>query len=281
MFRIFADDTGIFFQCNDSDSLIELTKNVLKYITNWFHDNKLTLNASKTSFVIFRSPRCRISNLPDTVTYNNITITREKQVTYLGLILDEYLNWKAHIEDLCIKLKRLFPIFYNIRKYLNKDQVRTIYFTMIYSRIKYGCITYGLCTTENLNRIQIIQNKLLKVLLNKPFRYSTILLHKDLFLLQVKDMIVQDILAFVFDYFKGNLPSVFNNFFQHRFQTEDIQSGVRRLRIIVPKVDTDFGKRTVKFAGSTLFNNYADQFDLNMNTKSFKTKIKKLLYSHY
>ena len=88
-------------------------------------------------------------------------------------------------------------------------------------------------------------------------------------------------LAFVFDYFKGNLPSVFNNFFQHRFQTEDIQSGVRRLRILVPKVDTDFGKRTVKFTGSTLFNNYADQFDLNMNTKSFKTKIKKLLYSHY
>ena len=167
MFRIFADDTGIFFHCNDSDSLIELTKNVLKYITNWFHDNKLTLNASKTLFVIFRSPRYRISNLPDTVTYNNTTITREKQVTYLGLILDEYLNWKAHIEDLCIKLKRLFPIFYNIRKYLNKDQIRTIYFTMIYSRIKYGCITYGLCTTENLNRIQIIQNKLLKVLQKK------------------------------------------------------------------------------------------------------------------
>ena len=227
-------------------------------------------------------PRCsRISNLPDTVTYNNITITREKQVTYLGLILDEYLNWKAHIEDLCIKLKRLFPIFYNIRKYLNKDQIRTIYFTMIYSRIKYGCMTYGLCIAENLKRLQIIQNKLLKVLLKKPFRYSTISLHKDLFLLQVKDIIVQEILAFVFDYFKGNHPSVFNNYFKHRFQTEDIQSGVRRLRILVPKVDTDFGKRTVKFAGSTLFNNYADQFDLNMNTKSFKTKIKKLLYSQY
>ena len=281
MFRIFADDTGIFFHCKDSDTLIELTKNVLKYITNWFHDNKLTLNASKTSFVIFRSSRCRISNLPDSVTYNNITITREKQVTYLGLILDEYMNWKIHIEDLGIKLKRLFPIFYNIRKYLNKDQIRTIYFTMIYSRIKYGCITYGLCTSENLDSLQIMQNKLLKVLLKKPFRYPTNLLHKDLYLLQVKDIIAQEILAFVFNYFKGTLPSVFNNFFQHRFSIEDIESGMSRLKILVPKVDTDFGKNTVKFIGSTLFNRYAEQFDLNINTKSFKTKIKKLLFSQY
>ena len=72
-----------YFSIVKTHTLIELTKNVLKYITNWFHDNKLTLNASKTSFVIFRSSRCRISNLPDSVTYNNITITREKQVTNL------------------------------------------------------------------------------------------------------------------------------------------------------------------------------------------------------
>ena len=281
MFRIFADDTGIFFKCKDLDTLKELTKNVLKFITNWFHDNKLTLNASKTSFIIFRSYRCRISNLPDSVTYNNITINREKQVTYLGLILDEYLNWKAHIEDLCIKLKKLFPIFYNIRKYLNKDQFRIIYFTMIYSRIKYGCITYGLCTSENLDRLQILQNKLLKVLLEKPFRYATNLLHKDLYLLQVRDIIAQEILTFVFNYFKGNLPSVFNHFFQHRFSVEDIKSGVNRLRISVPKVDTDFGKCTVKFIGSTLFNKYKNQFDLNLNTKSFKNKIKKLLIAKY
>ena len=281
MFRIFADDTGIFFKCKDLDTLKELTKNVLKFITKWFHDNRLTLNASKTSFVIFRSSRCRISNLPDSVTYNNITINREKQVTYLGLILDEYLNWKAHIEDLCIKLKKLFPIFYNIRKYLNTDQIRIIYFTMIFSRIKYGCITYGLCTSKNLDRLQILQNKLLKVLLEKPFRYATILLHKDLYLLQVKDIIAQEILTFVFNYFKGNLPSVFNNFFQHRFSVEDIKSGVNRLRILVPKVDTDFGKYTVKFIGSTLFNKYKNQFDLNLNTKSFKNKIKKLFIVKY
>merc|ERR1739842_104788 len=273
--------TGIFFQCKDSDTLIELATHVLKYVTEWFSNSKLTLNASKTSFVIFRSSRCRNRILPDSLTYNNVTIKRDTQVRYLGLILDEYLNWRAHIDDLCMKLKRLFPIFYNLRNYLNKKQVRAIYFSMIFSRIKFGCTTYGLCSKENLDRVQIMQNKLLKVLLNKPFRYSTESLHKELYILKVKDTIKQDILAFVFDFFKGNLPNVFNNFFQYRFTAEDIQSGESRLRMKVPKCNTEFGKNTVKFQGSELFNTYSDQFDLNVNTKTFKNKIKILLFAQY
>ena len=126
-----------------------------------------------------------------------------------------------------------------------------------------------------------MQNKLLKVLLNKPFRYSTESLHKELYILKVKDTIKQDILAFVFDFFKGNLPNVFNNFFQYRFTAEDIQSGESRLRMKVPKCNTEFGKNTVKFQGSELFNTYSDQFDLNVNTKTFKNKIKILLFSQY
>ena len=281
MFRIFADDTGIFFHCHDSTSLIELAKRSLKHVTEWFSNNKLTLNASKTSFIVFRSSRCRNRNLPDSVTYNNITISRETQVKYLGLILDENLNWKAHIDDLCIKLKRFFPIFYNIRNYLNEDHVRTIYFTMLYSRIKYGSITYGLSSNENIGRLQTLQNKLLKVLLKKPFRYSTNLLHKDLFLLQVNDMVKQEILAFVFDFFKGNLPCVFDNYFEHRFSIENIQSGESRLRMLIPSHTTVIGEQTVKVQGSKLFNTFIDQVDLNVNTKTFKTKIKKLFVNSY
>ena len=50
---------------------------------------------------------------------------------------------------------------------------------------------------------------------------------------------------------------------------------------MVPKVDTDFGKYTVKFVGSTLFNKYRNQFDLDISAKSFKGKIKKLLFARY
>ena len=158
-FRIFADDTGIFFHCKDIATLSKIGEKIIQGISRWFEYNKLTLNASKTSYVIFRSSRYPNEHLPNSLTYNNITIHRESHATYLGVILDEYLNYNAHVDDLCDKLKRLFPVFYNIRNYLNIDHIRTIYFTMLYSRLKYGCITYGLTSNENVSKIQIMQNK--------------------------------------------------------------------------------------------------------------------------
>ena len=77
-------------------------------------------------------------NLPNTLQCNNIIINRECQAKYLGVTLDEYLNYNEYVEDLCKKLKRLFPVFYNIRNYLDKDHIKTIYFTLLYSRLEYG-----------------------------------------------------------------------------------------------------------------------------------------------
>ena len=257
-FRIFADDTGIFFHCKDITTLSSLAEKIIQNISRWFECNKLTLNASKTSYVIFRSSRYQNKNLPNTLQCNNIIINRECQAKYLGVTLDEYLNYNEYVEDLCKKLKRLFPVFYNIRNYLDKDHIKTIYFTMLYSRLKYGCITYGLTSLENMNKIQVIQNKLLKVLLKKPFRYSTSKLHNDLELLKFEDIVNQEITGFVFDFLKGNLPCVFEGYYEHRLTEEDFLEEVTRFRLKIPPYRTNIGENTVKVQGVKLFNKYVN-----------------------
>ena len=47
LFRIFADDTGIFFHSNDLSTLISMAKKTIQEICKWFASNKLTLNVSK------------------------------------------------------------------------------------------------------------------------------------------------------------------------------------------------------------------------------------------
>ena len=54
IFRIFADDTGIFCQNESISVLIAKIIVIMNCISNWFHANKLTLNTSETSFLIFR-----------------------------------------------------------------------------------------------------------------------------------------------------------------------------------------------------------------------------------
>ena len=142
---------------------------IIKKVNEWFTANKLTLNISKTSYVIFRSYQNKNNHLPDTINCGNVEIHRESQVKYLGLTLDEHMNWDSHTNETCNKLKSFFSLFYNIRHYLDKEHVRAIYYTMIYSRLKYGSIVTGQTTITNINKIQTLQNKLLKVLSCKNF----------------------------------------------------------------------------------------------------------------
>ena len=103
--RIFADDTSVFFTCNNMEELKTSAEQIMTQLNEWFCANKLTLNSSKSNFVVFRSPRMKLINIPEKIAFSSYEISRVNQVKYLGMILDENLNWNAHITNLCNKLK--------------------------------------------------------------------------------------------------------------------------------------------------------------------------------
>lgn len=276
LFRIFADDTGIFCHSTNLESLIEKAEKIIEKISDWFTSNKLTLNIDKTSFIIFRSKINIINNIPDTIGYGNHKINRETKIKYLGLILEEHLSWDAHTNEALNKQKRFFPLFYNIRQYLDKDNIRNIYYSMIYSRIKYGSIITAQTTDENINKIQTLQNRLLKVLYHKNYRFSTNNLHSQVSILKFNDLINQETLSFIYKYLHDKLTSTFNNYFTHRHELPEIIEEHRKIRFILPLYITDIGKSTIKYVGSKLFNDKAPLLKLNVTIKTFRENVKKL-----
>ena len=50
---LFADDTNIFFEHRDIKALIETVNSELVKLADWFSANRLSLNVSKTNFIIF------------------------------------------------------------------------------------------------------------------------------------------------------------------------------------------------------------------------------------
>ncbi|CAL4236630.1 unnamed protein product, partial [Meganyctiphanes norvegica] len=91
--RIFADDTNIFFKCKNADEITTKGNEIMLQLNKWFIANKLTLNSEKSNFVIFRSKRNVITNLPEQIQFENSNIKRAMSVKYLGVILDEHLTW--------------------------------------------------------------------------------------------------------------------------------------------------------------------------------------------
>ena len=108
-----------------------------------------------------------MDQIPSVLHFGQNNINREKSVKYLGVTLDEHLTWNEHVQNVCNSLKRCFSTFYGVRDYINIDQIKTIYYSLIYSKIKYALAVYGMTSKENILQIQRIQNKLLKVLMKK------------------------------------------------------------------------------------------------------------------
>ena len=66
----------------------------------WFEANKLTLNTSKSNFIIFRTSQSKLDGLPDIINICGKDIYRTDRIKYLGILIDEHLTWKYPITEL-------------------------------------------------------------------------------------------------------------------------------------------------------------------------------------
>ena len=195
--------------------------------------------------------------------------------TWEYILIDEELNWKNQVEQVCNSIKCLFPTFYNIRQYLSIEQVKIIYYALVYSRIKYGLVVYGSALQNVISPIQTLQNQLLKVLTNKPYRFPTNQLHNELDILKVEDIFKQDLLTFIFNHHTGNLPMIFKNYFTsfdeiHNYNTRNSETNCR-----LPLPSNSFGSSSIKFLGAPLWNRLDNNVKSSKTTKCFRKNIKK------
>ena len=104
---MYADDTIIMFTGTSSTFIKDMTTG-LEQVSKWLHEHKLTLNVSKTNFMLLGTCR-RLTRLEDIqITLNGDFIERVKVYKYIGVVLDECLSWSEQI-DVLPNLASLLP----------------------------------------------------------------------------------------------------------------------------------------------------------------------------
>ena len=105
-FVLFSDDTNLFYANKDLSSLSEHVNQELHKLSVWFSCNKLSINLKKTHFMIFR-PRQKQCNVELDILLNNYKLIELiKEISFLGVILDEHLTWKSHISYIARKMSK-------------------------------------------------------------------------------------------------------------------------------------------------------------------------------
>ena len=117
----FADDTNLLMSLKDSNTLMnQLNKELGKISTGtWLALNKLSLNLAKTHFILFKSTWKKMES-ELTIKINDTQISQVKHTKFLGVIINERLNWKEHINTVANKNFKIDRAIMQSKAFCNK-----------------------------------------------------------------------------------------------------------------------------------------------------------------
>ena len=160
-FYLFADDTNIYLESDNLEELEHTMNKELKKLHDWLCINRLSLNISKTNFVIF----CPINKPKKSVTIliNKKSISETKYVKYLGILIDSQLSFKSHIYELNKKISRSIGVLYKIRPFVSSKILTNLYYAIVYPFLLYGVLIWGNANKTLLSPTLILQKKFVRM----------------------------------------------------------------------------------------------------------------------
>ncbi len=150
----FADDTTVVgLITNDDESAY---REEVHTLTNWCHNNNLSLNISKTKELVvdFR----RRTSVHPPITIDRTPVERVSSFKFLGVHITEDLTWTTHTQSVVRKAHQRLFFLRRLKKFGLSSKILRQFYSCTVESILTGCITawYGNCTTLNRKALQTI-----------------------------------------------------------------------------------------------------------------------------
>ena len=249
----------------------------LKKISEWFQANKLFLNEDKTRFTLFHKLQDRDSlplQLP-VLKINNYEIKRSTSVKFLGVMVDEHLNWKDHINVIENKLSKNLGLLHKAKQFLNAKAMKSLYFSFIHSYLTNGNVVW--CSTS-MNKTKKLFSKQKQAIKRIPMADIHANLNSDekmkhLDILNIHKLNLYQILSVMFRARTNSIPETLPNKFkilEHNYSTRYSEYNFKEPNILL-KVT----KFAISSRGPRIWNKHTDKPLKTTNSLPlFKAKIK-------
>nr|CAB3266990.1 reverse transcriptase [Phallusia mammillata] len=279
--KLFADDTCLSMS---SESLTDLQANVNKelvYVDNWMRHNKLSLNTSKTTYLLF-CPSKRLNTQQFSISIGSQQIQRSTETKYLGVYIDDQLKWEKHIAHVERKLAQACGIMYKLRDYFGQQFLRIIYYSFAYPYLQYAIAAWGSGYAASIKTLNIKHNKILRAITRSPYRCRATPLYHDLRLLKFKDIYKLEVAKLLHSFHTGALPSTYNSLFTpitsvHHYNTRRAENQ----NYFHPRVNTAFGTRSICHRGPKVWEDLPRDIKSLSRLSSFKKQLRLYLLRQY
>jgi len=270
-FLLFADDTNVFLSGHDLFSIQDLINQELRTISVWLSSNKLSLNVSKTHFMLFRSSSTFIANRDLSILINNTHIEEVSCTKFLGVIIDNRLSWHEHTTYIQRKICKSIGILSKARKSFSKETLVSLYYTFIYPYLSYCITAWGNTYKTHLQKLILIQKRAIRIVSFSQRLSHTAELFSNTGILTLSNMYQYHLGIFMFKISKGLL----SHFPDYMFSpASDIHRYETRQYYHIPAVRLLITKKSIRYQGAYSWNVIVRHIDHKCSIHSFKKRLK-------
>lgn len=199
----YADDTAILYSGYSWENAFSTAETGLLTISKWLRSNLLTLNNDKTNYLCFHktaasepSPNSYLKvhtcqNLLSNCSCNQIR--RANSIKYLGITLDDKLNFKNHIDILSKRVRKIIGVIKRLRNSASRVIIKYVYTAICQPLLTYCITVWGNAAKSVLITVERAQRSVLKVMFKKPYRYPTDSLYKEAQVLSVRQLFIHKV----------------------------------------------------------------------------------------
>ena len=137
------------------DEVFRVMNAGLSAVDGWLIANRLSRNVAKTSYMLItnRTPPQNI-----TLQIRGTNIEGQTKAKFLGVVIDNRLNFKDHVDSVCNRLSRSLGIMYRISPFIPKTVMLSLYYSIFYPHMIYAITKWGRSSLGNRARVRQLQN---------------------------------------------------------------------------------------------------------------------------
>ena len=217
---LFADDTGFLLSSPNLEEIFLKANTELSKAATWFQANKLSLNVSKTKFIVFRNNKMVLDEQICKLKIGNEDIERignnctDKYYKFVGIRMDEFLSWEHQTNHVSSKIASATFALNQVKNFLPQYIRKMIYNSLIRSHLEYGILTWGIKKSKNITKIITLQKKAVRNVAKRGYSSHTDPLFGMLGLLKFDDILINNARCLMYNYTNKLLPASFQGMFE-------------------------------------------------------------------
>ena len=154
---------------------------------------------------------------PMIVKINDAKLEQCASYKYLGVIFDKNLNWKPHIDYLCVKLARVCGSLARIRNCVSTEFMREIYHALVHLHLRYGVLAWGNASKTTIQPLINMIHRAIRIMSFAPFgRIDLKPIYKEFKLLDLDQIFSLESAKFMYKRNVGLLPTKVGEYFENR-----------------------------------------------------------------